>query len=162
MAFVDHILELLLMTEKWQSCNITSYTKSTKKEGTKTCINRNFVHHLLEILLVAKQTLTFINERWQPYNITSYTKLTKKGTNSKYVQIKTHFCKPCVWAIVDVWTTTYTLSWKMTNPQDNIMNQSNKTRSNSKHCRCYLKYTNGFFNINNDLYYFKKFTQHFF
>lgn len=108
LAFVDHILELLLMTEKWQSCNITSYTKSTKKEGTKTCINRNFVHHLLEILLVAKQTPTFINERWQPYNITSYTKVTKKRTNSKYVQIKTHFCKPCVWAIVDVWTTTYT------------------------------------------------------
>jgi hypothetical protein len=34
-----------------------------QKKRTKTCINRNFVHQLFEILLVAKLTPTFINER---------------------------------------------------------------------------------------------------
>jgi len=78
------------------------------QKKTKTCIKRNFVHHLFEILLVDKLTSTFINERWQPCNITSYTKVTKKGTNSKIVQIKIFFCKLCVWLIVDEWTTIYT------------------------------------------------------
>ncbi len=108
MVFVDHIFELILMIEKWQSCKHNILHQINPKKKTKTCINRNFLHHLFEILLVAKLTPTFIIERWQPYNIKSYTKVTKKGTNSKHIQINIRFCKPCVWPIVHEWTTIYT------------------------------------------------------